>query len=456
MDDNTDTNYVTDVNDVINMMNSITDKLGNITKSDFDVSVKECNRMILGLKNISYLVKSIENKQIDSGTRRRQSKRGKKHKNICYICKGFIHSEDLRHPIKKSHCVNCGNHMLNAKLNADQTGRVAIVTGGRVKIGFETALILLRNGATVLVTTRFVDDCYERYSKEKDFESFKDRLHIYQLNLMLVDTHVRAFIKYVKENYTRIDYLINNAAQTIRRPNAFYQHVIDKCSEYDTPLIKHRNVDELKLCFDNTRIDDKLLPYECNGEDDKDKNKTVLSVVENIDKLFPPGEFDEFGQQIDLRRNNTWTAQHENVPIEEVLEVLLVNLAVPYMLCGELKELMGYADDTMNKSHMSWIVNVTATEGKLNQKRKPSRHPHTNMAKYALEMMTRTSGRNYFKSGIVMIGVDTGWNNSQMPGVYDETPLNCKDGAWRILHPVFNRLMTHSVTYKNYVIDKRF
>lgn len=61
---------------------------------------------------------------------------------------------------------------------ANMTGMVCIVTGGRTKIGFRTALKLLRCGATVIVTTRFPVNAAEVYSKENDSNQWIKRLQV--------------------------------------------------------------------------------------------------------------------------------------------------------------------------------------------------------------------------------------------------------------------------------------
>ena len=61
------------------------------------------------------------------------------------------------------------------------------------------------------------------------------------------------------------------------------------------------------------------------------------------------------------------------------------------------------------------IVNVSAVEGQFYRKFKTTRHPHTNMAKAALNMMTRTSATDYAADGIHMNSVDTGWVTDEDP-----------------------------------------
>lgn len=107
----------------------------------------------------------------------------------------------------------------------DLTGKVALVTGARVKIGLEIALILLRNGARVIAQTRFPKSAAEAYSKVHDFELWKDRLDIYGVDFKQIPS-VYEFCALIKQKYSRLDILINNACQTIRKPAALYDNLV--------------------------------------------------------------------------------------------------------------------------------------------------------------------------------------------------------------------------------------
>src|SRR5690348_3962571 len=109
---------------------------------------------------------------------------------------------------------------------ADLRGRVALVTGGRVKIGYQIALKLLQAGARVVVTTRFPQDAARRFASEPDFADFGGRLQIHGLDLRHTPS-VERFCAHVVATETRLDYLISNACQTVRRPAAFYAHLLD-------------------------------------------------------------------------------------------------------------------------------------------------------------------------------------------------------------------------------------
>ena len=146
-----------------------------------------------------------------------------KRERACYVCK---------QPFAKTHryydsmCVDCGEfNYAKREQTADLWGRYALVTGARVKIGFQASLKLLRAGAHVVVTTRFPVDAADRYSRESDFAAFRERLQIHGLDLRHAPS-VEIFARFLVERLPRLDYIVNNACQTVRRPAGFFQHLV--------------------------------------------------------------------------------------------------------------------------------------------------------------------------------------------------------------------------------------
>src|SRR5690606_5205348 len=158
--------------------------------------------------------------------------------------------------------------------------------------------------------------------------------------------------------------------------------------------------------------------------------------------LFPMGRLDGDLQQVDLRAVNSWRLGLADVSSTELLEVQLVNAVAPFVLNAKLKPLML---KTPNRD--KHIVNVSAMEGQFYRTFKSDRHPHTNMAKAALNMMTRTSAADYAKDGIHMNSVDTGWITDEDPAALAERkrleqgfhpPLDNIDAAARIVDPIID------------------
>ena len=169
------------------------------------------------------------------------------------------------------------------------------------------------------------------------------------------------------------------------------------------------------------------------------------------DVIFPEERTDRDGQQVDLREFNSWNMKLGDVPLVEMLEVQLINVIAPFILNSRLRPLMEKGRDHLLKGcPLSWrfVVNVSAMEGKFNRRKTP-RHPHTNMAKAALNMMTKTSAQDFALSEIFMNSVDTGWINDENPldirfhrFVYQgfSPPIDEIDGAARVLDPIFSPL----------------
>ena len=158
--------------------------------------------------------------------------------------------------------------------------------------------------------------------------------------------------------------------------------------------------------------------------------------------LFPEGELDADMQQVDLRGRNSWRLLMAEVSTVELLETQLINAIAPFLINARLRPLMDSSDE--RDKH---IVNVSAVEGQFYRRFKTTRHPHTNMAKSALNMMTRTSATDYHGTGIHMNAVDTGWVTDEDPAAIAEAkraehrfhpPLDIVDGAARIVDPIID------------------
>lgn len=379
----------------------------------------------------------------------------------CYVCKAEF---TKLHFFYDTMCKACGDFNYHKRFQrCDMTGQVAIITGSRLKIGYQAVIMMLQSGATVIATTRFPVDSALRFSKEKDYEQWKDRLHIYGLDLRHTPS-VEIFARYIEETFPRLDILINNAAQTVRRPPGFYKHMmeLEKTNIHELPfeaqtiLKKHNDFKtELNRLTYGDISSEKALPVTWHGEGpgvgiraSAELSQIPYSYDNSIvaHEVFPEGELDCDLQQVDLRKTNTWRMKLGEVPTPELLEVQLVNAIAPFVLCNRLVSMMR-RDYTGNKH----IVNVTAIEGKFFRFHKEDRHPHTNMAKAALNMMTHTSASDFAKDGIYMNAVDTGWVTDEDPAdmVKDkqanidfQPPLDIVDGAARICDPFIDGINT--------------
>jgi NAD(P)-dependent dehydrogenase (short-subunit alcohol dehydrogenase family) len=339
----------------------------------------------------------------------------------CYVCKARY---EQAHSSNPALCQTCGE--FNAAKRGGRTdlrGRVAVLTGGRVKIGYETSLRLLRDGARVIVTTRFPHDAARRYARETDVADWQHRLSLYGLDLRDLRA-VQAFIDHLHASEAHLDILINNAAQTISRPAEFYAHL--EAGERQALPGLETGI-EVRQGAPSAVLD----------------SSSATDHAGALSAYFPPGLLDADGQQLDLRPVNSWSLALPQVSTRELLEVHLVNAAAPFMLCAGLQVLL-----LASPHARRFIVNVSAMEGQFGRRHKTERHPHTNMAKAALNMLTRTSGPELARSGLYMTSVDTGWVTNEHPhptaermaGLGFSTPLDVIDGAARVYDPVVSGL----------------
>lgn len=264
---------------------------------------------------------------------------------LCYICKTILMTDDSRHDFYPWMCVPCGDFNYSKRNQmADLNGKVAVVTGGRIKIGFEIALKLLRCGATVIITTRFPNDARKRYSLQRDHSNWSDRLHIYGLDLRFIP-QVDRFCEYFLTHFHQLDILIQNAAQTIRRPTVYYQALID--GERDPAPLLNENRETLQIQNDESVVEiatenssSLFSPAETSQllihpEDFKYSGNAQLSQLH-----FPLDGKDDDGDQLDLRPRNTWTTALEHVETQEMVEVTLANYMAPFIILKKLKPLM--------------------------------------------------------------------------------------------------------------------
>jgi NAD(P)-dependent dehydrogenase (short-subunit alcohol dehydrogenase family) len=393
----------------------------------------------------------------------------------CYVCK--VEYRRLHH-FYDSMCWDCGEFNYARRFqSAPLTGKVALITGARVKIGYQAGLMLLRAGARVLVTTRFPHDAALRYSREADFAQWAHRLQIHGLDLRHAPS-VEIFARHLERTQDRLDILINNAAQTVRRPPGFYSHLLagELAPVEALPAEARRLLEGHFACVESLNQTKGL----GSGTDTSSLAPTwrspdpavgihasaALSQVPwthehagDVQKLFPEGRLDADLQQVDLRAVNSWRLTLSEVETAEMLEVHLVNAVAPFILCSKLKPLM-----LRDRSQPGHIVNVSAMEGSFSRRTKTDKHPHTNMAKAALNMMTLTSAPDYAKSGIFMNAVDTGWVTDEDPLVHAQRkqqeldfqpPLDIVDGAARVVDPVFSAARTGQFVSGKFFKDYR-
>lgn len=340
----------------------------------------------------------------------------------CYVCKASYRQVDsFYHRL----CPDCaGDNRARRALATDLSGRRALLTGGRVKIGFQLALMMLRDGVELLVTSRFPHDTERRFREVPGSEKWLDRLTVLAVDLR-DPRQVLGLCEELRQEGEPLDILVNNAAQTVRRPPESYAALA---------------AGESAQLPAGASGAPGFRPMGAQGDAAaRDALSLVLPETETPPTVDLLRTADEAGLLRDPSPENSWSARLGDLDPAEVLETQLVNALAPALLCDRLLPLL-----LASPHPRTYIVNVTAVEGRFAVRNKTAGHPHTNMAKAALNMLTRTSAAELAERGVHMCAVDTGWITDENPAPRKDriadagfrTPLDVVDGAARIYDPI--------------------
>ncbi|MCC9305851.1 SDR family NAD(P)-dependent oxidoreductase [Kitasatospora sp. RB6PN24] len=355
----------------------------------------------------------------------------------CYVCKDrYVEVDAFYHQL----CPKCAiTNRTKRDQQADLTGRRALLTGGRAKIGMYIALKLLRDGAHTTITTRFPKDAIRRFKAMPDSAEWLHRLKIVGIDLR-DPAQVVALADSVAADGP-LDILINNAAQTVRRSPAAYAELV---AAESAPLpAGELPVSEVIGAFGSGAVERPALPGRSGGDALSAQQVTELALVTGSAspaRIEAGTAIDAGGLVPDLVDTNSWVQTVSEVDPIELLEVQLCNSTAPFILVSRLRPALA-----ASPARRKYVVNVSAMEGQFSRGYKGAGHPHTNMAKAALNMLTRTSAREMLETdGILMTAVDTGWITDERPHpdkmrLADEgfhAPLDLVDGAARVYDPI--------------------
>jgi NAD(P)-dependent dehydrogenase (short-subunit alcohol dehydrogenase family) len=370
----------------------------------------------------------------------------------CYICKQDYTLVDAFYHWLCPTCAAYSHTKRDQRTNL--TGKAALLTGGRAKIGMYIALRLLRDGAHTTITTRFPKDAIRRFSAMEDSADWLHRMKIVGIDLR-DPTQVIALADDVAADGP-LDILINNACQTVRRSPGAYSQLVELESAplpsgIELPdMITFDRISEAHPAAIAGALEAHPLPHH-DGEGAAVAAHNAASMTSlaltagnaSLDAHLAGTAIDAGGLLPDVQTNNSWTQVVDEVNPLELLEVQLCNATAPFLLISRLRGSMRAA--TQGGARRAYVVNVSAMEGQFSRRYKGPGHPHTNMAKAALNMLTRTSAGEMFETDrILMTAVDTGWITDERPHHEKlriaaegwHAPLDLVDGAARVYDPI--------------------
>ncbi len=353
----------------------------------------------------------------------------------CYTCKTRFHTVDAFYHQLCPPCAELNRSRRDAR--TDLTGRTALLTGGRAKIGMYIALRLLRDGAHTTITTRFPRDAVRRFSAMPDSADWMHRLRV-----VGIDLRDPAQVVALADSVAAcgpLDILINNAAQTVRRSPGAYSALTEAES---APLPGGELPEMITFAHTSDAHPQALTSSLASHPQLTAQSLTSLALTAGsagAARIAAGTAVDAGGLLPDLHDVNSWTQRVDEVDPVELLEVQLCNSTAPFILISRLRPAMA-----ASKARRTYVVNVSAMEGQFSRGYKGPGHPHTNMAKAALNMLTRTSAEEMLTDGILMTSVDTGWITDERPHPTKmrlaqegfHAPLDLVDGAARVYDPI--------------------
>jgi NAD(P)-dependent dehydrogenase (short-subunit alcohol dehydrogenase family) len=345
----------------------------------------------------------------------------------CYICKKCYDS-DIYIESYNNLCISCSQeNYTNKNLKADLSSMSFLVTGGRVKLGFSSALKLLRMGASVVTTTRYPHFAMRNYQSEPDYVNWKDKLVIVQCDFTKLE-EIYSMLKLLDAH--NFNGIINNACQTIRASSLYYSTVQGIEAGIESSMIENNDtVLETQLVSYNKISSPQVL------------NNTVYGT--ELAEFALDTKTNVFKDVQDIPHLNSWDKKIDEISPEEIVECTLINQLVPTLLINKLKPRL---------QSPKFIINVTSLEGSFHNN-KNDKHPHTNMCKASMNMLIRTLGEDSDKD-LHVYAINPGYVSGVCPQL-SKYAIGLDDGASRIIYPIVRLGLGHALT-KDYAMMQNY
>ena len=341
----------------------------------------------------------------------------------CYVCKKCFNA-DIYVESYETLCITCSHeNYINKNLKANLAGMSFLITGGRVKLGFSSALKLLRMSAKVVITTRYPHFAMRNYQSELDYENWKDNLVIIQCDFTRLE-EIYSMLKLLDSH--NFNGIINNACQTIKASSLYYDTVAKIEAGIESDMIENNE----------TVLETQLVPY---------NKKSIPTVLNNtvygteLTKFTLEAKTNVFKDVQDIPHSNSWDKKIDEIAPEEIVECTLINQLVPTLIINKLKPKL---------QSPKFIINVTSFEGSFHNN-KNDKHAHTNMCKASMNMLIRTLAEDSDKD-LYVYAINPGYVSGVCPQL-SKYVINLDDGASRIIYPIVRFKLGHPLT-KDYTL----
>ena len=179
--------------------------------------------------------------------------------------------------------------------------------------------------------------------------------------------------------------LVNNACQTVRRPPQYYAQTIAREAKLrkaignaSLPLLEGPAIADANEPTADVSL---MRSWTAKAPTTSDPALRALLCVApgddvRDDAAFPAGKTDgnaDLSEQLDLRRDNSWTQKIDEISTPELAEVFAINALAPFVINSKLIPVL---KDGASNERRRFVVNVSAMEGKFYRHKQPT-HPHT-------------------------------------------------------------------------------